>query len=187
MLYIFDMGGVVVRNFDVLPKIAEELRISIEDFYRIAGENFLLLSNGLINTAEFWKEFSKSYGLEVREELFCKYFAPELNKEIVEIIRRLKMQARVVCGTNTVDPHFQYHRNRGDYQIFHAVYASNQIGFSKPSPDFYRYIIAEEAVSPAETVFIDDTEENIFAASTLGIKAILFTTPGALEKELAIS
>jgi putative hydrolase of the HAD superfamily len=186
MLYIFDMGGVVVKDFDVFPQIVKELRISIEKFYEIAGENYLLLSNGMIDTMEFWAEFSKDYGSKVREELFGKYFAPKLNCEVVEIIRKLKRQARVVCGTNTLEPHFKYHRNRGDYQIFHTVYASNRIGISKPNPDFYRYILDKEKALPAETVFIDDTEENIFAANTLGIKAILFTTPEALKKELVI-
>ena len=41
MLYIFDMGGVVVKDFDVFPQIVKELRISIEKFYEIAGENYL--------------------------------------------------------------------------------------------------------------------------------------------------
>ena len=184
-IYIFDMGGVVVRNFDVSPRIAEELNISKERFYRLAGPNLLLLSNGEIEVAEFWKRFSQAYGLGVREELFGKYFTPEIDWEMVEVIKKLKTEARVVCGTNTLEPHFCYHQNRGDYRFFHAVYASNQIGCSKPSPEFFQYILACEGVAPKETVFIDDTLENVVAADALGINALLFTTPQALKEKVA--
>ena len=127
-IYVFDMGGVVLSNFDVEPKITEVLQISKDSFYRLAGPNLLLLSNGKIGVAEFWQRFSLAYGREVQEELFGKYFAPEINEEIVKVIKTLRKEARVVCGTNTVEPHFNYLQNRDAYQLFHAVYASNQIG-----------------------------------------------------------
>ena len=183
-IYVFDMGGVVLRDFDVEPKIGEELQISRESFYRLAGPNFRLLSDGKIEVAEFWQRFSLAYGKEVREELFGKYFAPEINREMVAVIKRLKRVARVVCGTNTVEPHFRYLESRGDYQLFHGVYASNQIGCSKPSAEFFRYILAHEGALPEETVFIDDTLENVVAADALGITAIHFTNPRALEERL---
>lgn len=183
-IYVFDMGGVVLRDFDVGPWIAEELKISTESFYRLAGRNFLLLSDGKIEVAEFWRRFSHAYGREVREELFGKYFTPEIDGETVEVIKKLKTEARVVCGTNTVEPHYRYLQNRGDYQLFHRVYASNQVGFSKPSAQFFQHILAHEGVLPQETVFIDDTLENVVAADALGIKAIHFTNASALEERL---
>src|SRR5690606_4188697 len=96
----------------------------------------------------------------------------------------LKSAARVVCGTNTVDPHFHYLQNRGDYQWFHTVYASNLIGVSKPSAKFFQYILAQEGALPQETVLIDDTLENIVAADALGIKAIHFTDRRTLEEQI---
>ena len=183
-IYVFDMGGVVLSNFDVEPKIAEELQISRESFCRLAGPNFLLLSNGKIEVAQFWRRFSQAYGTVVREELFGKYFTPEIDQELVGVIEKLKTEARVVCGTNTVEPHFRYLENRGDYQLFHAVYASNQIGYSKPSAEFFQYILAHEGALPQETVFIDDTLENVVAAEALGITAIHYTNPLALVERL---
>ena len=183
-LYLFDMEGVVVRNHDVEPGIAEELQISRKEFYRHAGSNLLLLSNGKIEVAEFWRRFSQAYGREVREDLFSKYFSPELDWEIVKLIEKLKSRARVVCGTNTLESHFQYLLFRGYYQWFHAVYPSHQIGVSKPDVEFYQYILAQERASPHETVFIDDTLENIVAADALELRAIHYTNRRALEERI---
>ena len=103
---------------------------------------------------------------------------------MVEVIKKLKSAARVVCGTNTVEPHFDYLQNRGDYQWFDAVYASNRIGVSKPDARFFQHILAQEGALPQETVFIDDTLENIVAADALGIKAIHFTDRRTLEEQI---
>ncbi len=183
-MYVFDMGGVVLRNYDVEPQITEELQISRERFYQLAGANLLLLSDGKLDVAEFWRRFSAAYGREIREDLFGKYFTPELDWEMVEVINKLKSAARVVCGTNTVEPHFDYLQNRGDYQWFDAVYASNRIGVSKPDARFFQHILAQEGALPQETVFIDDTLENIVAADALGIKAIHFTDRRTLEEQI---
>ena len=39
-MYVFDMGGVVLRNYDVEPQITEELQISRERFYQLARCEF---------------------------------------------------------------------------------------------------------------------------------------------------
>jgi putative hydrolase of the HAD superfamily len=181
-LYIFDMGGVVVRDCNVFPEVYEYLRVGKAKFEELCGPNFRLLSDGKMTVSEFWRLFSQNYGSPIERDLFAEFFHPVVDSEVVAKINELKRKARVVCGTNTIECHYRYHREHGEYDIFDKVYASNEIGFSKPDPDFYRYIIREERVNAGESCFIDDLEENVAAAARLGIKTIHFTGKEALKE-----
>jgi len=173
-LYIFDMGGVVACNTDVFPDVLSYLNITQEEFITFAGGNLEKLFKGTVSTAGFWARFSRPYGREVKEELFGKFFHPTLDREVITLIRQVKARSSVVCGTNTFDPHYDYHSSQGHYGIFDAVYASNKIGLSKPNPEFYLYILKHERVDPENAFFVDDAEENVLSAERLGIKTILF-------------
>lgn len=183
-LYIFDMGGVVARNTDVFPHVLSYLDITREEFLTFAGENLEKLFHGRVSTDEFWARFSRRYGREVKEELFGKFFHSNIDQEVTDLIKQLKGSSRVVCGTNTLDPHYDYHLSRGHYDIFDAVFASHKIGLSKPNPEFYRYILRNEGVSPENAFFVDDTEVNVLSAREMGIYATLFTDSKSLSLEI---
>jgi len=183
-LYIFDMGGVLTCNFNDVPTISDYLGITEEKFFVYTGENFRKLLDGKIDSNEFWVRFSLKYGKKVKEELFGKFFNPGTIQGTKDIIKQLKSDSRVVCGTNTIDSHYYYLLNQGDYDIFDKVYASNLMGISKPDPDFYRYILKKEGITPENTVFVDDMEENIISAQKIGISSILFTDPDSLKTRL---
>jgi len=183
-LYIFDMGGVLCRDFNDIPVISNYLGITEENFFIYTGENFRKLLDGKINSNEFWVRFSLRYGKKVEEELFGKFFNPGIIRETKDIIKQLKSNSRVVCGTNTIDSHYYYLLNQGVYDIFDEVYASNLMGISKPDPDFYRYILKKEMIKPENTIFVDDTEENIISAQKIGINSILFTDSNSLRQQV---
>ena len=183
-LYIFDMGGVVTYNTEVLPDIIRYLNITEKEFLTYADKDLGKFIRGSTNSNEFWIKFSKRYGQKVEEELFAKFFNPILNYKTVHLVKELKESSRVVCGTNTIEPHYNYLIKNGDYDIFDEVYASNKMGVSKPDPDFYWYILREERIKLENTVFVDDTEENILSAQKIGINSILFTDSESLKEQI---
>ena len=183
-LYIFDMGEVVACNTDVFPLVFNQLKITAEQFYVFAGSSLERLLNGEITVNDFWVRFSSRCGKKVQEELFAKNFNPRLDQNVVAILKQLKNTARVVCGTNTFDPHFDYLASRGYYDLFDAVYASNKMGVSKPHPDFYLYILEKEEIKSEDGVFVDDFAENVSAAQKLGITSILFTDSQSLSQQI---
>ena len=63
---------------------------------------------------------------------------------------------------------------RGDYKVFDKVYASHRMGVMKPDPAFFRYILRAEQCSPEKGIFIDDLEDNVSTAVSMGIRAIHF-------------
>ncbi len=59
-------------------------------------------------------------------------------------------------------------------RYFHSIYYSHQIGFRKPQAEAFRYVIEDSFITPSNTLFIDDVEENILTAKRLGFKTRLF-------------
>ncbi len=184
-LYIFDMGGVVSRNTDVSGRIAEHLEFDGEQWREMFHEEFVALMAGAITTEEFWRRFFLVSGHRVDQDLWAFYFHPEPNPEVIEVIHELKGEARVVAGTNTIEPHYLVHKENGDYDIFDEVYASQRIGLVKPDPAFYTYILDREGCFPEQVAFVDDAEVNVEGARKLGIHSLLFTEAGKLRRDLA--
>jgi putative hydrolase of the HAD superfamily len=183
-LYIFDMGGVVARNTDVFPAVYDHLGMIAEQFHAFAGSSLESLLDNAITGDAFWARFSSKSHIPVKEDLFARYFKPDLDQAVAAIILRLKRRARVVCGTNVFDSHYEYLLPRGYYDLFDAVYASNKMGVSKPHAKFYRYILDTEGVRPEDAVFIDDDETNVCAAEKVGIPSILFKDSEKLRSEI---
>lgn len=190
MLYIFDMGGVVTSTSNEIGKISKIIGCTEEDFFKWCGSGqglLSMLSDGEISVKDFWKIFSARSGIAVKTDWWHWLFHPVLNQGTVKIIRKLREAGnRVVCGTNTMDSHYQNHLERGDYAFFDQTYASNFMGVSKPSPDFWKIILTAEGVEPKDAVFIDDKKENVEGAKSLGIKSFLFESAEKLAENLGI-
>ncbi|NER15655.1 HAD family hydrolase [Spongiivirga citrea] len=55
-------------------------------------------------------------------------------------------------------------------KCFQKFYLSHEIGMRKPDHEIYKYVLKENNLKAEETLFIDDTPENIIAASALNIQ-----------------
>ena len=191
MLFIFDMGGVVTNTFK-MDSIYQKLNISKNDFSEICKKNnndiWHKLETGIISVNQFWNEYnSRIQSIEkakpAETDLFRLFFHPSKNLQTIELIKSLKKNNRVVCGTNTIQSHWENHMERGDYAFFNQTYASNKIGCAKPDPHFFELILEAEATEAQNAFFTDDKEENVAAAASLGIHAELFTTAAELTEK----
>lgn len=191
MLYIFDMGGVVTNTFK-MDSIYQKLNISKNDFSEICKKNnndiWHKLETGIISVNQFWNEYnSRIQSIEkakpAETDLFRLFFHPSKNLQTIELIKSLKKNNRVVCGTNTIQSHWENHMERGDYAFFNQTYASNKIGCAKPDPHFFELILEAEETEAQNAFFTDDKEENVAAAASLGIHAELFTTAAELTEK----
>ena len=191
MLFIFDMGGVVTNTFK-MDSIYQKLNISKNDFSEICKKNnndiWHKLETGIISVNQFWNEYnSRIQSIEkakpAETDLFRLFFHPSKNLQTIELIKSLKKNNRVVCGTNTIQSHWENHLERGDYAFFNQTYASNKIGCAKPDPHFFELILEAEETEAQNAFFTDDKEENVAAAASLGIHAELFTTAAELTEK----
>lgn len=67
---------------------------------------------------------------------------------------------------------------------FDVVAVSEAIGYAKPDPAAYGYVLDRLGVQPHDAVFIDDIADYCRAAERLGIRAIHYTGLAALKREL---
>ena len=191
MLFIFDMGGVVTNTFK-MDSIYKKLNTSKSEFMDICKSDnndiWHKLETGIISASEFWNEYNKRVSniadaLTAQTDLFRLFFHPSENPLTIELIKNLKNKHRVVCGTNTIQSHWENHMERGDYSYFHQTYASNKIGCAKPDPHFFELILEAEETEAGDAFFTDDKAENVAAAASLGIHAELFTSAEELTQK----
>lgn len=193
-LFIFDEGGVMIRNFMVLPDMAAAMGIGEAELKQLLPRHEMNdYSSGRIDSAEFWRRFTARTGIAATENWWDTLFNPTPIPESFAIVRELAAlpasglrtrAVRVVGGTNTIDCHHEKNRRLGLYEGFHAVYASNEIGVCKPDPAFWLAILKAEGVAPENAFFTDDSAENVEVARGLGIEARLFVDAETLRRDL---
>lgn len=183
-LFIFDMGGVLLRNFDVIPGICSILGVSKRDFIDLNGDQLYALEEGKLSVSDFWKNYSSKTGIRIERNLFSELFNPSVDVSTEHLIRQLKQNFRIVCGTNTTIEHWEYLNQRGYYAIFDKVYASHIMKVAKPRKKFYKIILESEMVLPGEAVFVDDFKDNVDAALELGLHGFLFKDIPHLVREM---
>lgn len=104
----------------------------------------------------------------------------------VAIFKELKARG-VPCFalSNWSDEKYQTTKHRFDFlQWFDGLVISGQLGVVKPNPKIYHHLFKTFALKPENTVFVDDLPSNIEAATRLGMRGIVFTSPTDLRRKL---
>jgi len=70
------------------------------------------------------------------------------------------------------------------FQRFRGIVVSGEIKLKKPDPRIFAHLVATHRLTPAETVFIDDSPKNVDAAKAAGLQALHFTHPERLAADL---
>jgi putative hydrolase of the HAD superfamily len=73
------------------------------------------------------------------------------------------------------------------YDIFGLLdgrVVSCEVGTCKPEPAIYRHLIDGFGLDPASTVFIDDMQVNLDAASAAGLHTVLFASVESCRRDL---
>jgi len=187
---IFDIGGVLITNEmpHVWRDILDTLQIEESSFREPWSELGLQLGNGRIEEAEFWQRLMERTGARGTlppASLFLREYSTRytVQKDVLDLVAQLKkLGLRLAVLSNTIAAHVAFNHQRGLFDLFDVRVFSNQVGASKPGPSIYRLCLDRLGLAdhPEATFFVDDREENVVAATALGIHAFLFTTPAQL-------
>jgi putative hydrolase of the HAD superfamily len=66
-----------------------------------------------------------------------------------------------------------------------SAYFSRDLGATKPAPDFYHRIVADLGAMPGEVFFVDDKEENVEGARSVGLRAMHWRHEDGLDRFVA--
>ncbi|MGE4453011.1 MAG: HAD-IA family hydrolase [Sphaerochaeta sp.] len=183
-LFLFDMGNVVVKNITMLSKLSRVLGIGKEELLSDYLHYEFPLMEGVITEHTYWRHVEHRFGLSVEGNPFADVFAPQFNEPIVSLIKALREDGkRVLCASNTILSHWEILREMGALALFDNVYASHEIGLSKPSGQFYQAILDAEGFTADQAYFIDDRMDNIHSSRTLGIASFLYADLSVGKKD----
>ena len=197
---VFDLGGVLVgldgqrsiAAFDALgcERVSEYIREHrTEDlFYRI--------ELGLITTHEFCEEVRQMTATSASDEemvgAWNALISPVTARRRNTLWSLRESGYRLYLLSNTNDMHWQLCRRmfseffqslrfvkaplraergvRSDELPFEQVFLSYEMHLSKPDVEIFREVLRQADLKAEETLFIDDNEDNIRSASSLGFQ-----------------
>lgn len=185
---IFDFGGVILDiNYNKTCNAFNNLGVAgFDDMYSQKNANTLFrnLEQGKKSEEEFYIAFREATQLSLSDHQINTAWNAMLlgyRKEALLMLKSIKHKYRLFLLSNTNIIHLQafnkiYKDEVGqgclaDY--FDKIYYSHEIGFRKPEAEAYEYVLKENNLSPSETLFIDDSIQNISAATTLGLQTVL--------------
>lgn len=161
-----------------------------------ANELFQQLEKGTITPEEFREVLKEQTGLSLsEEEIHTAWNALLLDfrKSSLEYLKMLKQRANLILLSNTNAIHRDAFIKIYDElkagspfnEYFHHCFYSFDIGYRKPDAACFKWVLNETGIRADETVFIDDSPQNIEAAQALGIHSILLGE-GQLIEELGL-
>ncbi len=181
---IFDLGGVIL-DIDYSAPIVEFAKLGIhnlESIYSIAQPDpmYSLYETGKISTNEFMNYLqSKSPTGTSTEAILNAWNAilVGLPPHRIETLIQLKHRYRIYLLSNINELHiaefeniYQQHFPNGSiHDVMDEVYYSCRIGKRKPEPASFLHIIDEQGLIPEETLFIDDSADNVKGAQQVGL------------------
>ena len=109
------------------------------------------------------------------------------------MLRKLKENYNVHLLSNTNWLHLEWvHRylksehkvDDFENEFFHKAYYSHIVGDRKPKPSIFHHVIRDASLIPDQTLYMDDVQENLNAASELGFQTYLVKPGEEIEEHL---
>ncbi|ELI8099371.1 glucose-1-phosphatase [Yersinia enterocolitica] len=185
MLYIFDLGNVIVdidfkRVLGVWSKLSSVPLATLSERFTM-GEVFQQHERGEISDEDFARQLSDEMGLSLSFEQFAEGWQAvfvALRPEVISIMQKLRAEGhRVVVLSNTNRLHCNYWPQHYPEVAAAAdrMYLSQDLGMRKPEARIYQHVLSVENIPAEQAVFFDDVEANIVAARIEGITGIHVT------------
>ncbi len=108
--------------------------------------------------------------------------SPEEERENRKLVEKLKENYKLAILSNASLREVREIGKMSEY--FDAVVLSSETGFGKPKKEAYEITLSKIGATPKETIFIDDTHENIEGAKKAEIEAVLYRGTKQLKKDL---
>ena len=183
---IFDLGGVIL-NIAPGKTVQKMKQLGIENFEKLysqlkQNETFDLLEKGKISEDQFIEAILNGVNEPIEKEKIIDAWNElllDFPQEHIELLDELNKSERfrtfLLSNTNSIhkkvynqDLFNRFSKRLED--LFETAYFSHEIAMRKPDAEIFQYVLERENLEPSETLFIDDSPDNIAAASALGIK-----------------
>jgi FMN phosphatase YigB (HAD superfamily) len=189
---VFDLGRVLLE-FEPLEylrsRIADEaLAVRLHEMI-FRSEEWLLLDRGTITEADAIETFvGRNPELEsvIRAAMTNWYELLRPKPDSVAVLQELKAKkCRLLILSNFHQAaHEAVCAKHSFFCAFDGAVFSYEVKRLKPEPEIYQTLLRRYQLKAEETLFIDDTAENVAAAKRLGIEGLLFRSATELRLQL---
>ena len=131
--------------------------------------------------AEVLKKWSSPISVEQAIETHTKIVA--MNPESIEVVHDLrKSGVPAYLATNQHEYRARYMSEVFGYaDIFDGEFYSCRLGTKKPEPDYFHAILGLLPIAPERLLFIDDRDQNVAAARSVGIHGVEYDMEEGVE------
>lgn len=194
---IFDLGGVLL-DIDYQKTIDAFESLGVRNFKEMfsqfkADELFEKLETGHIAEPDFYQAVKQRTPVDITEaEIKTAWNALLLDfrTESLSLLEQLAGSYQLYLLSNTNAIHLKcfkeiFTRQTGQPALdryFKKAWYSNEVGLRKPNRDIFEFVLADENLVAAETLFIDDTPMNVETARNLGFKTHCLLPSESIEK-----
>ena len=179
---VFDLGQVLI-SFDYklfVDKINQHkdgLGDQFLDNYKRNYEVHRQFEKGKIAEKDFIAQMLEYLEHKIDGGTFCRYWSDifSLNQDVIALLPQLKKNYKIYLLSNTNSIHKKY--GYGHYEFlkqFDKLFLSHEVGFIKPEEDIYRAVEKVSGLPSEEHIFIDDVQEYVDAAKSIGWDGIQF-------------
>jgi FMN phosphatase YigB (HAD superfamily) len=176
---IFDVGRVLVHwdldaTIDGLAGISQVEHEQLRQLTRRVYHDF---GTGSLSASEFHRYLIEQAGASDNWGLFYAAVCRGLCRDETALafaaqLASLGTPLGIISNTNHI--HVQWlNDNLPELSLFRSVVWSSDVGLLKPDRAIYELAVGQMAVPPAETMFVDDLEENVAGARSAGLAGIL--------------
>jgi len=179
---VFDLGNVLIP-FNYAPainnlnQIEEGLGTKFIEFYKSNYHFHRDFERGNISEDEFVNKMLEVIHHKIDAESFKKYYADifSLNEDVISLLPILKRDYKLFLLSNTDSIHQKYGWQKYDFlKYFDKLILSHEVGAVKPEETIYREVEKASQLPSEKHFFIDDIQEYIDAAISLGWDAVQF-------------
>lgn len=188
---IFDLGGVYFTDGtkNTPGKFQQLFDISCARTNKVLnGPLGMRYRMGLISEKMFWREAQTIFGtnLDFRRlrDLWLSGYIPI--DGTVDLIKNLKSNGyEVLYLSDNIEERIAYLDDKYRFrQYFHSGVYSYEANMVKPDIGIYRLVLGCTKKRPSECIFIDDKDEFLEPARTLGMNVVQFQDPLQLKNNL---
>jgi putative hydrolase of the HAD superfamily len=189
---VFDLGKVLIP-FDYSPAISKLNKIEkglgdrFIEFYKSNYHFHRDFERGKISESEFVTKMLDVIDHKIDAGTFKRYYADifSLNEEVASLLPILKKEYKLFLLSNTDSIHQKYGWQKYEFlKYFDQLILSHEVGSVKPEEKIYRAVEEASEFPSEEHFYIDDIQEYVDAAITLGWDAVLFEGYDKLVSDL---
>ncbi|CVP59872.1 hydrolase [Streptococcus pneumoniae] len=181
MNIIFDLGNVLIEwnKEKILSKICKnDLEYNLFNKFVFQSNLWIDLDNGKISL-EFLEnqlidEMGHQYQDQIHELVWNWFNYVDLYDEVYELIKQLKkknFQIYVLSNTSSIFHILLDSVLSKISSVLDGYVISCEVKMMKPQKEIYLSLVNKYQLDIKDCIFLDDLEENVEAARTLGIKA----------------